>query len=197
MGVNHSHHLSYQTKPELSLDVVVFCFFSHLSSSDVSVVTSSAGSALYGQRLFLCFLFSCFFFFCCWPLSCVGLFSAFVSYCVLCVFSFVEICPIVFHLSQIPPILQHLVPGSKTRACVARQRSTLKKLKRKKKKKKKKRRKKSHDFNLPFFSRNCQSCIHTIRMQHARALTLSPPHSFKLITTKLFPTRTYIIYLAR
>lgn len=75
------------------------------------------------------------------------------------------------------------------------------------KEKREKKKKKSSRFQLAF-SRNCQTCIHIDpRMQRARALTLSPPHSFKLKTTEflLWPARetngifhkSVYIYLAR
>lgn len=153
----------------------------------MSVVTSFAASALYGQRLFCVFFF--FFVFVCVCVSSV-LFPHFVLLGLH--FSFVEICPIVFHLSQIPRFFSiQSVPA-------------LKKLTRRKKeiekKSKKRKKKKVHDFSLPFHG-TVKLASTSIRMQRARALTLSTPRSFKLNTAELllWPTRETdgISYVAR
>lgn len=166
-------------------------------------MTSSAGSALSGQRLFcvvLCF-FSCFSFLL--VVSSVLFLRSCLTLCLVCVFSFVEIYPIVFHLSQIPPSSSAASsPRFETPVLVARQRSTLKKLKREKEKKKRSKKKKEEDSRFQFaFSRNCQSCIHTIRMQRARALTPFTPTFVQIkhyscfgprVRQTEFSTRTYI-----
>lgn len=172
MGVNHSHLYHIPSSALYSS-----LFFS-LLTSPVRRVRRDVLCCLRSVRTapLLCFPF------------------LFVSVCVLCAVSAFCRTWLIFllwrfvRLSSIclkSPESSASSPGRGIRSFAARQR-TLKKLTRKKKKKKeKKKEKKVHDLNFAF-SRNCQTCIHfDPRMQRAQALTLSPPHSFKLNDTEL------------